>query len=387
MHPADAMQPVRRCTRCVMDTTDPAIQFDGGGVCSHCAAYDANVAQHVHSGEEGRHRLASIVDRIRKSGKGKRYDCIIGVSGGVDSTYVAWKVIDLGLRPLAVHLDNGWDSELAVKNIHNAVTRLGIDLETRVLDWEEFRDLQVAFLRASTPDAEIPSDHAIIASLVSAAEKAGVGSVISGANHRTESHLPPAWSRGHLDWRYIRSVHEAHGSRPLKTFPHLGFFKSREYQTGSMRLDILDYLDYSRDEAKAVITAELGWQDYGGKHHESIYTRFYQGYFLPRKFGFDKRKSHLSSLVCSGQITRDEALIELEQPPYPVEQQEADRIYVMKKLRLSEDELAAIMSAEPRSFWDYPSYAALTRAPAYRNARSIFRGIRALAGSRPAPAT
>jgi N-acetyl sugar amidotransferase len=315
----------RRCVRCVMDTTDPEIVFDETGVCNHCIAFDENNAAHVHGGETGRRMLDAIVQRIRKEGADRQYDCIIGVSGGVDSTFVAWKVKELGLRPLAVHLDNGWDSELAVQNIHLALERLGIDLHTHVLDWEEFRDLQVAFLRASTPDSEIPTDHAIIAALVQAARNHGVRAIISGANHRTESHLPPAWSRGHMDWRYISAVHRRFGSRTLRTFPHLGYFAARRYQTGGGRLDILDYVDYSRDEAVRVLERELGWRDYGGKHHESIYTRFYQGYLLPRKFGFDKRKTHLSSLICSGQLSRPEALAELANPPYPLEQQADDR--------------------------------------------------------------
>ena len=365
----------RRCTRCVMDTTDPEIVFDGSGVCNHCAAFDANNAAHVHGGEEGRRELDAIVRRMKQEGAHSAYDCIIGVSGGIDSTFVAWQVKELGLRALAVHLDNGWDSELAVQNIHLALERLGIDLHTHVLDWEEFRDLQVAFLRASTPDSEIPTDHAIVAALVQAARKHGVRAIISGANHRTESHLPPAWSRGHMDWRYISSIHRRFGVRPLRTFPHLGYWSARRYQRGSQRVDMLDYLDYSRDDARRVLESELGWRDYGGKHHESIYTRFYQGYLLPRKFGFDKRKSHLSSLICSGQLSRAEALNELVLPPYPLEQQAADREYVIKKLRLTEEEFESIMCTPPRTFWDYPSYASVTRSRAYRQARRVIRGL------------
>ncbi len=201
----------RICARCVMDTSDPDIQFDANGVCNHCHAYDAAVASRVFTGDEARRLLDELVDRIRKQGAGKSYDCVIGVSGGVDSTFVAYKVKQLGLRPLAVHLDNGWDSELAVKNIENTLKRLNIDLYTRVLDWEEFKDLQLAFLRASTPDSEIPTDHAIVSELYKTAARIGVKYIVAGVNVRTESHLPAAWSTGHLDWRYIRGLHDRFG--------------------------------------------------------------------------------------------------------------------------------------------------------------------------------
>ena len=358
-----------------MDTTDPAIRFDGLGVCNHCHDYDRNAAEQLHEGEAGAALLREIVERIRLEGKGKPYDCVIGVSGGVDSSYVAWKVKELGLRPIAVHLDNGWDSELAVKNIENIVGRLNIDLRTHVLDWEEFRDLQVAFLRASTPDSEIPSDHAILAVLLRTVQQLGLRTIISGVNLRTESHLPPAWSQGHLDSRYIKSVHAKFGSRPLKSFPLIGFWKARSFRTGGVTVDLLNYLDVTRAEALEVLQRELGWQSYGGKHHESIYTRFYQGYILPRKFGFDKRKCHLSSLICAGQLSRDAALAELEQEPYARELQEADREYVVKKLGLTDSAFEEIMRAPPRSFWDFDSYAGMTRRQGYIRARSVYRTI------------
>ena len=358
-----------------MDTTDPAIRFDHLGVCNHCFDYDRNAEAQLHEGEEGIAKLHAIVERIRGEGEGKPYDCVIGVSGGVDSSYVAWKVKELGLRPIAVHLDNGWDSELAVKNIENIVERLNIDLRTHVLDWEEFRDLQVAFLRASTPDSEIPSDHAILAVLLRTVQQLGLKTIISGVNLRTESHLPPAWSQGHLDSRYIRDVHSKFGTRPLKTFPLIGFWKARSFRTGGVAVDLLNYLDVTRAEALETLERELGWQSYGGKHHESIYTRFYQGYILPRKFGFDKRKSHLSSLICAGQITRDDALAELEHEPYPRDLQEADREYVVKKLGLTDSAFQEIMDTPPRSFWDFDSYAQLTRGQSYIRARSVYRKL------------
>lgn len=347
------------CKRCVMDTSDPEITFDENGVCNHCHTYDRMVRQYVVDGEAGLREIEKIAEKIRLDGQGKQYDCVIGVSGGVDSTYVAYAVKKYGLRPLAVHLDNGWDSELAVKNIEETLKRLGIDLYTEVLDWEEFKDLQVSFLKASTPDSEIPSDHAINAILGRMAEKIGVKYIIIGTNVRTESHLPRAWSQGHSDWKYIRGLHQRFGTRPLKTFPHYDFFTFYRRMFTQKRVEILNYIGYNKSEALRVLQDELGWRYYGGKHYESIYTRFYQGFILPEKFGFDKRRSHLSSLICSGEITREKALEELTIPTYSPAMQEEDREYVAKKLGFSEEEFNAIMKAPKRSYWDYPSYGQL----------------------------
>lgn len=353
----------RMCTRCIMDTTDPEITFDENGMCNHCHTYDRLVREHIVDGEAGRKRLLKLVDSIERAGRGKKYDCIIGVSGGVDSTYVAYLVKQLGLRPLAVHLDNGWDSELAVKNIEETLKRLGIDLYTEVLDWEEFKDLQAAFLKASTPDSEIPTDHTIVAILGNIAAKLRIKYILIGNNVRTETHLPRAWSQGHFDWKYIRELHKRFGARPLKTFPHFNFFTYYLRMLTQKRIAILDYVNYSKKEALRVLQDELGWRYYGGKHYESIYTRFYQGYILPVKFGFDKRRCHLSSLVCSGEITREQALEELRIPTYSPSMQEEDREYVAKKLGFTDEEFTAIMNAPKKSYWDYPSYDQFMRQP------------------------
>lgn len=340
------------CTRCVMDTSDPDITFDAAGVCHHCHAYDEAVRTRVIPDKA---KLDALVAEIKA--ENKPYDCIIGISGGVDSTYVAYAARKLlGLKPLAVHLDNGWDSELAVKNIQHVLEKLEIELYTEVLDWDEFRDLQLAFLRASTPDSEIPTDHAIVSVLYQQAKQHGVRFILSGCNVRTESHLPPSWSRGHSDWRYIKELQKQFGTRPLKTFPHRGMV-DLVWDTRTIQwIDILNYLDYKKADALRVLQDELGWQYYGGKHYESIYTRFYQGYILPKKFGFDKRKMHLSSLICSGEITRAEALAELEKPTYPEAMQAEDREYVIKKLGITEADFDDIMSAQPKRFQDYRSY-------------------------------
>jgi N-acetyl sugar amidotransferase len=362
-----------------MDTTDPEIVFDEQGVCNHCHDYDRLMTQKAIRGEAGKVYLERLVEKMKQDGRGKPYDCIIGVSGGVDSTYVAYLVKGMGLRPLAVHMDNGWDSELAVKNIEETLKRLDIDLYTEVLDWEEFKDLQVAFLKASTPDSEIPSDHAIWAVLGDMADMLKVRYIVSGFNVRTETHLPRAWSYGHFDWKYIRSVYQGFGREggSLESYPYIDFLTYYRRLLTHHRVDILNYIDYDKTEAMKLLENELGWRYYGGKHHESIYTRFYQGYILPVKFGYDKRRCHFSSLVCSGEISREAALVELEKPVYAPSMQEEDREYVIKKLGLSESEFEEIMHAPKKSFWDYPSYSRFVEGPLmqgiYIRARDWYR--------------
>lgn len=367
----------RICSRCVMDSSDPQIVFDQDGVCNHCHTHLRALETEVWSGEDGRRRLEAIADKIKREGAGKPYDCLIGVSGGVDSTYTAWLVKQLGLRPLAVHLDNGWNSEIAVKNISNTLQRLDIDLHTHVIDWDEYRDIQRAFLKASVPDVEVPTDHAILATLHAVAAKYRIGTIISGGNIRTESHLPGAWSQGHIDYGYIHDVHSRFGSGRVKTFPHFSFYRYLSYITsGSNQVYVLNYVDFSKDEATALIERELGWQDYGGKHHESLFTRWYQGCYLPRKFGYDKRRTHLSSLISTGQITRDEALRALQPPPYDEALQDSDTDFVAKKLGFTRAELDAIMAAPPARFEDFNSYRKVLAGPAFQAIRKVRRMVR-----------
>ncbi len=358
-----------------MDTSDPDIAFDAQGICNHCHTYDTAIRRYVITGEAGKRYTLALVDKIKRTGAKKPYDCLIGLSGGVDSTYVAYKVKQYGLRPLALHLDNGWDSELAVKNIENVCNKLNIDLHTTVLDWEEFRELQIAFLRAATPDAEIPSDHAITASAVHSARQIGVSFIITGNNLRTETHVPRAWSQGHLDWRYIRSVNKAHGSGPLRSFPHLGMLDFHLHPWNKKFVNILNYIDYSKKNAITLLEKELGWKYYGGKHYESIYTRWYQGFYLPQKFGYDKRRSHLSSLICSGEITRQEALQTMQDTEYSVTLQKQDTAYVIKKLGLSEDEFQAIMHLPKKKYSDYRSYGQIYRTRLFGLLRKFYRAV------------
>jgi N-acetyl sugar amidotransferase len=348
----------RICTRCIMDTSDPEIVFDAEGVCNHCHDYARRVSEEVFKGAAGKQRLAKAVAQIKREGEGKKYDCILGLSGGVDSTYVAYVTKQLGLRPLAVHLDNGWNSEISVRNIENIVTILGIDLHTEVLDWEEFRRLQVAFLRASTPDSEIPTDHAIIATLYKLAAQHGIRWIMDGSNIVTEIMVPATWSHGHSDWGYIKHLNDTFGGAELKTYPHYDYYDYMvrfPHRQRIQRFPLLNYIDFNKLEAMEIMKRELKWTPYGGKHYESIYTRFYQGYILPKKFGFDKRRSHLSCLVADGRISREQALAEIQQPALSEEMEREDRAFVAKKLGLSPAEFDAIMTAERKTFWDYPS--------------------------------
>lgn len=347
------------CTQCIMDTTDPEITFDDNGVCNHCHSYDVNIQKYVRRGPEGWAELEAIAAQIRQEGKGKKYDCIIGLSGGVDSTYVAYVVVKkLGLRPLAIHLDNGWNTEIAVRNIENVVTRLGIDLYTEVLDWEEFKSLQAAFVRSGVPDCEIPTDHAITATLYRVAIEEGVRFIMGGSNYATEQMVPRAWSDGHSDWRYIRTIGEKFGAKPLKSYPHYTFFDYAVLWPAIKRLEmvyLLNYFEYNKFEALELMKSELGWVSYGDKHHESIYTRFYQTQYLPTKFGADKRRPHLSCLIKDKRLTRDEALALMQKLPIEEEQAKIDRQFVLKKLGISEAEYAEIIAKPPVSLWDFDS--------------------------------
>jgi N-acetyl sugar amidotransferase len=347
------------CTRCVMDTSDSSITFDDKGVCNYCHYVENMFAKPPFSlNVQSKYKvLEEYVAAIKKDGNQKRYDCVIGVSGGVDSTYVAYKVKELGLRPLAVHLDNGWNSELAVQNIENICRKLDIDLFTYVINWEEFKDLQLSFLKASTPDSEIPSDYAINSILTKCAGKNGIRHIISGGNQVAESIMPQTWSTGHSDWVYIKNIQENFGTIKLKTFPHINLFMKRYYSAVHKlhRIDILDYLDYDREEAKRIIIDRLGWRDYGGKHNESLYTKFYQAYILPVKFGIDKRRAHFASLICSEQMKRDDALELLKKSPYDVETIHQDIEYVTTKFGISIEEFERIMKLPPKTYWDYPN--------------------------------
>ena len=284
----------KQCSLSVMDTiADNDIVFDAQGISNYYHEYKKAEAEHVITGETGRRKLEAIAQKIKETGKNQPYDCIMGLSGGVDSTYVAYLAMQLGLRPLAVHFDNGWNSELAVMNIENIVNKLGLDLFTYVINWEEFRDLQLSYLKASVVDIEAITDHAIFATLYRLAGEKNIKYILSGTNVQTENTLPKSWIFTKTDHINIQSIHKKYGTVQLKSFPFMDAKVKRYYQNvkGVQSVSILDYAVYNKQAVKDIIQKELGWKDYGGKHYESIWTRFYQGYVLPKRFGLDKTVS------------------------------------------------------------------------------------------------
>lgn len=365
----------RICVRCIMDTTDPEIRFDEVGICNHCTAALERIRQQLLPPVEQRVALEALAERIRSEGKGLDYDCIIGVSGGVDSTATAYWVKKIGLRPLAVHFDNGWDSELAVDNIKRTLEILGIELFTHVVDWEEFRDLQLCFLKASVANCEVPTDHGITALLFRMARKIGTRYILSGSNLATESIMPAAWGHYNQDLKHLKALHRRFGTVPLKTMPtiSLGHYIYYVLGRGIRQIPFLNYVEYDKDEAKKMLAREVGWRDYGGKHYESVWTRYFQGHYLPVKFGYDKRKAHYSSMICSGQITRHRALAEMAKPAYEPELLRQDTQFVLKKFGLTAEEFEAIVQAAPRSATDYPSHYFLFHR--LGRLKNVFRGI------------
>jgi N-acetyl sugar amidotransferase len=346
----------RQCAVTVMDNiADPDIRFDDKGICNYYYEYIQAEKSAVLKGQAGEKMLEELASKIRAAGQGKAYDCLIGLSGGVDSTYVAYVVKQMGLRPLAVHLDNGWNSELAVKNVENIITKLNFDLYTLVVNWEEFKDIQLAYLRASVVDIEVVSDHAIFATMYKLAREKNIGYIISGTNIVTEYIMPPGWLYHKMDFANLRDIHNQYGKVKLKTYPTFDFSKYL-YYSALLRLtpiSILNYVPYNKKEIKEFIKKELDWRDYGGKHYESMFTKFYQAYILPEKFRIDKRKAHLSTLICSGQLTKEGALRELEQPLYSPSELAADKEYVLKKLGISETEFMAIMKLPVRRHQEF----------------------------------
>ncbi len=346
------------CSRCVMDDTVPGINFDENGVCTFCKIHD-ELEKKYPINEDTEKKLKLIIDKIKKDGKGKRYDCIVGVSGGRDSTYTLYNTVKLGLRPLAVHFDNGWNSEIAVQNIENACKILNVDLHTHVADWEEFKDLQRSFLFASVPDAEVPTDWIIFSVLYEEANKNNVKYIIHGHSFRTEGTTPITWT--YMDGKYVNSIHKKFGTKKIKSFPNMGIMKFIYYTLirGIKQIRLLYYFPYDEKKVLETLKNELKWQNYGDKHHESVYTAFFQSYILTRKFNIDKRKLHLSAKIRSGQIKREEAIAILRKDPFVGG--EDLLYYCIKKLNLSEEEFEKIMNTPPKKFLDYPSYYLLVK--------------------------
>ena len=387
-------RPYQECSRCILDIADyPDISFDEWGVCSICHTYDELARRTLAHGEVGQHRLDGLLASIRaeRHRGGGEYDCLLGVSGGVDSSYVAFLVKQWGLRPLVVHVDNGWNTDLAVSNIESLLTKLGFDLFTGVLDWEQMRDFQLAFIKAHVLDIDLPFDNAFMAFLYRLAAKHRIKFILSGHNTATEGYLPPTFTHYKLDSLNLRHIHGLFGTVRLQSFPIIGPVEQWVYETvrGIRLYTPLDWLDYNKAEAKQLIAADFGWRDYGGKHYENIFTRFYQGYILPRKFGVDKRKSHLSTLVCSGQLTRAEAAAEFKATePYPdLSLLQTDREFFIKKLGLTAEAFASYIAAPAIPHTRYRSWINVFNSmrPYYRIVRRLIGGTRPAAKTASSP--
>lgn len=341
------------CVRCIMDTTDPEITFDENGMCNHCRTFDLQRKRDLHPYAE----LEAAAAKMKAEARGRPYDCVLGLSGGVDSSYVALTAHRLGLRCLAVHVDNGWNSELAVMNIENIVGTLGFDLYTHVIDWEEFRDLQRAYIKSGVLDIEALTDHAITALMFRLCRKYRLRHMLSGNNIVTESVLPRAWGHRKSDLTNIRAIHRRFGERRMKTFPVCSTFGIFLHQLlfGIRTVNVLNHVDYNVAKAKEELKQAVGWREYGGKHHESLFTRYYQACLLPRKFGIDKRRAHLANLVLSGQITREEALGRMAEPPCDPAVATKDQEYVEKKLGFSHEDFERYLGEPGTPHTDYPN--------------------------------
>lgn len=347
----------RICTNCVMDTSDSKIIFDENGVCDFCNSYYKEILPKWKPNYEDEGGLEVIASKIRKEGKGKEYDCIIGMSGGTDSSYLTYIAKEkMNLRPLIYTVDTGWNLNVAIENIEKIVKSLNLDLYTEVVNWEEMRDLQLAFFKSQVAYQDFPQDHAIFAGLYSYAVKNKIKYVLSGANNATECIRPP------IEWVYLndivlmKDIHKRFGKVKLTTFPICGMFKYRIYYPfvkGMVRVAPLDHVIYDKSKAEKELKDKFGWQKYENKHYENVFTRFYEGYYLPVKFGYDKRKVYYSNMILTGQITRDEALKKLETNPYDPKLMKEDMEYIAKKLEISLSEFEALISGENKTYNDY----------------------------------
>ena len=345
------------CNRCVMDTSDPEIVFDELGNCNHCNEFLTSSQKIIYHGKESEDQLDLILKNIKISGKGKEYDCLIGMSGGVDSSYVAYKAIQLGLRPLAVHMDNGWNSEEAVNNIKHVCTKLNIDYQSYVLDWEQFKEIQLSILKSSIVEVEIPTDVAVTSICHKVASEHNIKYIIGGGNYATEGILPEKWFYYPKDLKLLKSIHKQFSNKGLKSFPTFDYKIEMFYKfiRGIKIVYLLNYMPFNKSDAIKELEQKIGWKNYGGKHHESIYTRFVQSYLQPVKFNLDYRKATFSSQICNGDISREAALSELSKDPFNHETLKSDKEYVSKKLGISFNELEKIINAQPKSYRDYPN--------------------------------
>lgn len=350
----------RVCTSCVMDTTDSKISFDQYGVCDHCSTFKKSILPSWRTDSIGREILEKDVARIRTNGSGKDFDCIIGMSGGIDSSYLTYLAKEeLKLRPLVFHVDAGWNSQEAVNNIEKLVDELGLDLYTEVIDWEEMRDLQLAYFKSGVPHIDTPQDHAFFATMYKFAEQHDIKYILTGANLSTECiRNPIEWMYYQSDSIQLRDIHKQHGTRPLVNFPVTSIIRHKiflPYFKGIRVLRPLNYLPYVKEDAVKLLIERFGWQPYPQKHFESRFTRFYEGFWLPKRFGYDTRKVQFSSLIVTGQMSRDEALEKLKVPPFDEAVIRQEFEYVATKLGISVAELQGYLDSPKKSYKDYKS--------------------------------
>lgn len=354
----------RVCTYCVMDNSNPSMVFDVNGQCDCCRDAINRMPYEWWPQTEGHSRLEAMVKTLKASGHGKPYDVMIGLSGGIDSAYLAHVAVrELGLRVLAVHVDGGWNSAPAVRNIETIVRHLDLDLHTYVVEWREMRDLQVAFLKASVRNQDMPQDHAFFATLYRMAANFDLKHFLSGVNFASES-VAPRWGFPSMDGKHIRALHQRFGQAPLTSYPIMPLTEFLWLTRIRKVLSVhrpLNYMAYDKEAARKELTRLYGWRDYGGKHCESRFTKFYQEIYLPRKFGFDKRRLHLSSLIVSGQMTREAALEELAKPIITAVQAQRDLKFVAKKLGLTLAELNAMIDSPAGDHMAYPNQLGLHR--------------------------
>lgn len=351
-------KPYQICTKTVMDTSDPAISFDQDGTSNHYREFYNIVKPHWHTGPEGRVVLEQIVETMRKAGKGRDFDCIMGLSGGADSSYMLHVMVtEFGLRPLVFHVDGGWNSEIAVNNINALIEKLGLDLYTEVINWEEMRDFQLAMFKSGVPHIDIPQDMAFIGVLYKFAAKHGIKHILNGGNISTECVLMPLeilyWG---TDMAQVRDILSRYGTLPMHTYPFSSIFYHKlylRYLRGVKVFKPLNYMPYIKKDAMAEMERLYGWKPYPQKHFESRFTRFFEGYWLPTRFGYDMRRNQFSSLILTKQMTREEALAELEKPPYDPATIEQEFNYIATKLGISADELSGYHKMPKKFYWDY----------------------------------
>ncbi|SUA99138.1 Predicted ATPase of the PP-loop superfamily implicated in cell cycle control [Pannonibacter phragmitetus] len=352
------MRPYMICTNCVMDTSDSAIQFDADGVCDHCRSFKCDVAPHWHPDDKGKEIFRGMVEKIRESGKGKPFDSIIGLSGGLDSSYLLHlAVTEFGMRPLVFHVDGGWNTDIAVNNIQMLVEKLGLDLYTEVINWEEMRDFQLAFFKSGVPHLDIPQDHAFIATLYHFANKHNIKYILNGGNFATECvRNPLEWLYYGTDMAQLRDIHRRFGSRELKTYPFSSILFHKiylRYIRGVQVVKPLNYLPYTKQIATETLERVYGWKAYPQKHFESRFTRFYEGYWLPTRFGYDTRRVQFSSLILTGQMTREEALSRLQKPAYDPDTIGEEFDYIATKLGITPEELRGYHEMPLKTYKDY----------------------------------